>query len=144
MRYVERRMSELGVANHRTKYAPDAKEKPCSRCGIVKPLDQFSELAHGALGRQARCKSCICLIGKEYTRSHRERKAGRPRPGWCECCGEPATGRRALHWDHDHALDRFRGWLCAQCNQALGQVDDSIKRLELLIAYLQRGGGPRT
>jgi hypothetical protein len=126
----------------RTRYPPGTTEKPCSRCFVVKPLSEFSELRTGALGRQARCKVCINQIGKQYHKRKVEAKSPRQRPERCECCGMERTTRRALHWDHDHALDRFRGWLCHQCNTALGQVDDSIERLQQLIDYLERGGGP--
>ena len=123
------------------KYAPGTTEKPCTQCKVVKPLDEFSPFARGALGRQPRCKACICLNGKAYTRKTRESKAGRPRPDVCDACGRPPQ-RRALHWDHDHERGGFRGWLCHGCNTALGGAGDSVERLSLLIQYLTRGGGP--
>lgn len=117
-------------------------EKPCTKCKVIKPLDAYSELKTGALGRQPRCKTCINAIGKEYTRTHRETKAGRERPAMCDCCKRAHTARRAMHWDHSHKTGMFRGWLCAACNSALGHVDDDIEILSMLIKYLQRGGGP--
>lgn len=152
MRYIDKRMAELGQrkrpinTNKRSprasKYAPGTTEKPCTVCKMVKPLEAFSELKVGALGRQARCKSCINSIGKRYTRSKLERKAGRPRPAVCDACGTMPPMARALHWDHDHALERFRGWLCHYCNTALGCVRDNPEQLQQLINYLKRGGGP--
>lgn len=61
----------------------------------------------------------------------------RPSIGICECCGRP-QGRKILALDHDHVTNAFRGWLCDQCNTALGLVADSIPVLYCLIAYLQR------
>ena len=153
MRYVDRRMAQLGLVSwtegpygapiaKRSKYPPNTTEKPCSRCKVIKPLDAFSLLKGGALGLAARCKSCICALGKEYTRKHREEKAGRPRPDRCDCCCQPHTARRAMHWDHDHSTDRFRGWLCHSCNHALGVVKDNVEQLQQLIDYMNRGGGP--
>lgn len=63
-------------------------------------------------------------------------------PGCCAACG----GTQRLSIDHDHACCSdsgscgkcVRGLLCAWCNTALGQVGDSVERLELLIAYLRR------
>lgn len=156
MRYTEQRLVELGAPpprrrqigeplpkpEPRLKYKLGTTEKPCSYCKAVKPLDAFNILKTGALGRAARCKECINEIGREYTRRHRETKAGRQRPDRCDCCQQLHTMRRAMHWDHDHATGSFRGWLCSGCNSALGHVDDSIARLEQMITYLKRGGGP--
>jgi 5-methylcytosine-specific restriction endonuclease McrA len=35
-----------------------ATEKPCSKCGEVKPLGEFSPAKNGPLGRQSSCKAC--------------------------------------------------------------------------------------
>lgn len=146
-KYVDKRLAELGLSvsiglTPRSKYPPGTTHKTCPLCGACKSLTEFSEQKAGALGRQSRCKDCINAIGKEYTRKHRETKAGRQRPDCCDCCMKPHTARRAMHWDHDHNGGAFRGWLCSGCNSALGHVDDSIERLQMLIAYLARGGGP--
>jgi hypothetical protein len=124
------------------KYPEGTTEKPCSKCLIVKTLDAYMPQKKGALGRYPVCNECRRAASKEYTRKHREDKAGRPRPDRCDCCGEPHTARRAMHWDHDHSTNRFRGWLCHWCNTALGNVKDSIVQLNQLVAYIQRGGGP--
>lgn len=60
----------------------------------------------------------------------------RPEPKACECCGLPAT--RTLHVDHDHTTGEFRGWLCQQCNCALGLVGDSVSGVQKLLAYITR------
>lgn len=56
----------------------------------------------------------------------------------CEACGTNIAGAKAAHGDHCHDTGRFRGWLCRECNLALGHVQDSIDRLHKLIAYLER------
>lgn len=73
-------------------------------------------------------------------RKHRdaqERKAGRPRPLFCEACGRPPAPGKLLHYDHCHEGGHFRGWLCHGCNVALGMVQDDIERLLRLAAYLE-------
>jgi len=159
MRYVQRRLIAMGVIRSKAnrsarragdpikretyrKFAPGTTEKPCSLCKVTKPLDAFSELKTGALGRQARCKACINAIGKSYHKTKMEGRAGRPRPDVCDACGTLPPMARALHWDHDHETNQFRGWLCHYCNTTLGRTHGSIERLQQLIAYLKRGGGP--
>jgi hypothetical protein len=44
---------------------------------------------------------------------------------------------RRISLDHDHKTDAVRGFLCANCNNGLGQIGDSILVLESAIAYLK-------
>lgn len=80
---------------------------------------------------------------KMWTKRKQERLAGRKKPKRCEACGK--TGKK-LCFDHCHKSRKFRGWICGNCNTALGQVKDSIKTLAKLIEYLERckngGAGP--
>jgi hypothetical protein len=58
----------------------------------------------------------------------------RPKPRLCEAgCGRPA---RDL--DHCHLTHAFRGWLCHQCNVALGMARDQPALLRALADYLER------
>ena len=68
----------------------------------------------------------------------RELQAGRARPDFCEVCSRKPTGRGAIHWDHSHTSNQFRGWLCSKCNMALGLVDDNPDILRKLTTYLER------
>jgi hypothetical protein len=47
------------------------------------------------------------------------------------------TGSRDIVLDHDHDTDEFRGWLCNDCNNALGKFRDSIDMLRRAINYLK-------
>jgi hypothetical protein len=75
-----------------------------------------------------------------YSRDYLVKLAGRPRPDRCEVCNRPGK----IHFDHDHACCKygcskcFRGWVCNQCNWALGNVNDDPLRLEALAAYLRK------
>lgn len=62
------------------------------------------------------------------------KNAPRPRPKECECCGSKGT----ICYDHNHITGEFRGWICMNCNFALGQVHDDKKILFALINYLEK------
>ena len=67
------------------------------------------------------------------TRAQKEAIAGRPRPGACEQCGRGGK----ICFDHNHATNKFRGWLCHKCNMILGCANDSPAILRKLAAYLE-------
>jgi hypothetical protein len=52
----------------------------------------------------------------------------------CEICGREDR----IHLDHNHVTGAFRGWLCLNCNRALGLVRDNPVILRALAAYLER------
>ena len=64
----------------------------------------------------------------------------------CAACGSKTTGSKDWHTDHNHTCcpagrscgNCVRGILCDRCNRALGNVDDSIEKLQTLIDYLKR------
>ena len=78
---------------------------------------------------------------RAYMRTYQWRKRGlpaptRPEPEVCDICD--GIGRRALALDHDHNTGEFRGWLCDNCNRALGQLGDNIEGLKKALDYLEK------
>jgi hypothetical protein len=63
-----------------------------------------------------------------------ERQLGRPCPPICEIPGCENTGK--IHFDHCHKTGKARGWLCFNCNAALGHVRDRANVLRALADYL--------
>lgn len=63
-----------------------------------------------------------------------EALAGRPKPKSCEVCDSYSL---KICFDHNHDTGQFRGWLCQNCNSALGFVKDNKEILERLIKYLK-------
>lgn len=64
--------------------------------------------------------------------------APRPIPANCEVCNSLGSSfKKGLHYDHDHATGKFRGWLCTNCNSALGLVKDNKETLKSLIHYIE-------
>jgi len=67
------------------------------------------------------------------------RKTAPPKPDNCEICGRLASEfKKGLQLDHCHKTNRFRGWLCSNCNTALGLVKEDVATLEALIKYLRK------
>lgn len=60
--------------------------------------------------------------------------AGRPRPETCDLCNDNIGG---ICFDHCHATDTFRGWICDRCNKVLGLVNDNVELLRRMIDYLR-------
>jgi hypothetical protein len=61
----------------------------------------------------------------------------------CAACGDIFEDLTAAHVDHDHTKQKgdqgfVRGLLCGKCNRALGQANDSAKRLRQLLLYLEK------
>jgi hypothetical protein len=82
-------------------------------------------------------KNKVWLYVRNARRALQDAEALRPRPTACEACGNT---QRRIEFDHCHRGGDFRGWLCSNCNRALGQVGDDITVLRALIAYLQQAG----
>lgn len=65
---------------------------------------------------------------KDYVQSYKSK------PDRCEVCG--VKGK--ICYDHNHATGEFRGWLCSDCNKALGFVHDNPQILEKLADYIKK------
>jgi len=61
-----------------------------------------------------------------------EKIASRKRPEICDICQRMGN----ICFDHDHKTGKFRGWICSNCNVALGMVDDNPQILIEMINYI--------
>lgn len=144
--------------------------KPCSKCRVVKPLDEFGAELRRPDGVRCHCKAC----GAQLSRRHREtsdtyrqwvRRANRPRKllskygltpdeydrllaaqgGSCAICRADSPGGKHddhFHVDHDHETGKVRGLLCNKCNVALGVFGDNLGGIERVVEYLRRSSSP--
>ena len=104
--------------------------KKCETCLIEKDVSEF--YWHPSLkdNLHKHCKACH----NEKMRVIREiKKTAPPKPEVCQCCKKPTT---TFHCDHNHETGKFRGWLCAHCNQGIGKLGDSLPGVLLAVEYL--------
>lgn len=87
--------------------------KRCSRCGAVKPLDEFN--SQTAKYVQSACRPCQSIVNRcrLYGMSFEEMREFMQQP--CAGCGSTES----LHVDHCHDTNRVRGVLCHNCNTVL-------------------------
>ena len=115
--------------------------KTCATC-----KEEFY-IPEGQHRTQAYCPSCR----SNHVKVRRKLKEAYPVPEdhRCDCCGKSAdeltihygkTGQPVSPWrmDHCHETERFRGWVCMNCNVGLGRFYDDVGLLEKAIAYIQK------
>lgn len=56
----------------------------------------------------------------------------------CAICGRVPGKNKRLGVDHDHNIGEIRGLLCAQCNHAIGLLQDSEGLCLSAASYLHR------
>jgi hypothetical protein len=104
--------------------------KICIYCEKQKDVSEFPKHSMYKDKLDMRCKACI----KEHSALRRKlHKVAPNKPDLCECCK-----KKPIKWclDHDHATDKFRGWICERCNTGLGKLGDNVDGLVNALNYL--------
>ena len=117
--------------------------KTCSKCKKDLARDDFSPAGGGQYLRPE-CKACARKLAKE--RKLLRLKHGLPPEDYkCPICNKledqlRGIGGNAGVWvlDHCHDSQVFRGFLCHNCNLALGKLNDDIETLQKAINYLSK------
>ena len=128
------------------------KTKECSKCGKVKLLTEFgnnqSTNTGGDVYFRPECKECTSSASKGKTKAFKMAgKPSYPEIGCpCALCGKPprpATKVNArpkkLVFDHGHVSLRHRGWLCDNCNRAMGMLGDDELGMLTSTLYIAKG-----
>ena len=118
-----------------------AKFKVCNSCNQKLEIGNFQHCKRGVRGT---CKKCRARNQKAINHLRKEwKKLGKEIPIECQCCGKQTTksdlhgGSKSIVLDHDHETNKFRGWLCHDCNRGIGLLGDNISGLESAIKYLK-------
>ncbi len=121
----------------------------CTQCYQNKSLLAFPIDRGAKQGRRPSCSECDAKRKREqYLERRLTKQDTHPVPRGCEICGckfypEAKKGEKEKdtpHWDHLHGAEIFRGWLCHNCNTALGQFGDNIRIIEKAVLYLKERG----
>lgn len=123
-----------------------AKTGNCVECGEVDVRVRW-EIAGGLKKPYFRCMNQIRKTRKKWRNKnrHKDREYSLKSrynasikknkiPNKCEVCG---NSKYVICYDHDHKTGEHRGWLCNNCNLALGLVRDNPKILRKLAVYLE-------
>lgn len=116
----------------------------CPRCKQAFGQKDF----YSAKGRRyTYCRLCRNRYQAEYRKVHQYGISDKMyesrlklQKGGCAICGKPPDGRKKLAIDHDHDTGEVRGLLCSNCNNALGLLEDDVKRFRRAIQYLSGAG----
>jgi len=90
--------------------------------------------------RRPECKSCNKKVTTGKTEAMKIAKANgqvtkAPEGTACELC--KSTDRKIV-FDHDHVTNRFRGWLCDNCNRSIGMIGEENILNGTLVKYLTK------
>jgi len=109
---------------------PNATKK-CKICGELKSLSEFYK---NGTWKRPECKECY----KELIRKYWHLRKDHPTPELgtaCQCCGKTD---QLLTWDHCHQTTEHRGWLCNNCNTAIGKLGDNVEGVLNAATYLAK------
>lgn len=130
--------------------------KRCCECEVAKPPADFNRDGRTADGLAVYCRACRAERKRatyvergELIRTQARaakfgvtvehlRRLDAEQCGLCAICRRSCPTRRALAVDHDHRTGKVRGLLCANCNRALGLLQDSPAVALAAMEYLRK------
>ena len=107
----------------------------CTKCGEEKDIELFHVpyyKSDGSPSHSHTCKSCKSHFSS--TVNTLKKIYPKPEDSKCECCGDFTV---KLVLDHNHKTNEFRGWLCTNCNQALGKLKEDVDVVMKAARYLR-------
>ena len=114
----------------------DLNSQTCIYCKINKPFELFPKHKAYKTGLDSRCKECVRKQSNLRSQLH---KIAPDKPEVCQCCSRKSD--KTLRLDHDHDTNKFRGWICDDCNIGIGKLGDDITGLLKALKYLENHYG---
>lgn len=150
-RYLEKRRREVAQGLRAIEHGAIGYRYDKCRCGIcvsansklharyrreriAKQKAGLAEPKHGTpYGYSDGCRCDPCKTA--YRASQIKQNYGPnvpPPPERCEICEQ----KKKLSVDHNHVTGEFRGWLCTNCNTAIGKLGDNSSGVLVALKYL--------
>tara|TARA_B100000902_G_scaffold112493_1_gene113703 strand:+ start:244 stop:690 length:447 start_codon:yes stop_codon:yes gene_type:complete len=139
--------NQLHLFEEEKKEEEDSNGHVCIKCNTYKETSEFPFRETVGTSRRSICRDCTAI----HTRVVKELKQQYPKPldpnYSCPCCDkieeelkEYGRWQDKSVWvlDHDHSTNTFRGWICNNCNNALGRFEDNTETLDRVITYLNK------
>ena len=122
----------------------DSEGKNCRTCNRYLPLESFEWYSGTSTWRRPECRKCR----GEKSRTRNELKKYAPpitEDHTCPICTKnleeislyKPKSMKTFVLDHDHEKKMFRGWLCSNCNVALGMLDENLETIKRAYNYLK-------
>lgn len=117
---------------HKNKYFSDGKNKTCYMCKKNKSINMFHKDSRRKDKLYRFCKECVSIYNRSKKYNIETSKIINSKK--CEICNNDQN----IYIDHCHLTNKFRGFLCRECNFGLGNFKDSILLLKKSIKYLEK------
>ena len=107
--------------------------KPCKHCKNIQPIQLFEKKPTEASYRNI-CRPCRNYAKRTLNRLRNThiKQYGKPYDNPCKVC----LRQLPLVFDHCHKTSQFRGWICKDCNAAIGKLGDNFAGVQRAMTYL--------
>jgi len=144
-------MSQQHLELNDTRPTVTATCKPCTQCGLVKPLDAYPLTVmyqdnHSHCCR--RCHNLLVQLRQSHYRPTLVRRLYEQQHGLCPVCDQPINLEDSPHLDHPHSAEAMHdvhtlaasvtGLLHRNCNVGLGMLRDDPTVLRRAAGYIER------
>jgi hypothetical protein len=121
--------------------------KVCIKCNEEKPLSSFGTRSRDKNGHPTEYRNDCLDCRKEKSKELKELKKSYPTPNIdehiCPLCLRGKSDLSYTAWknpfvlDHDHITGEARGWICQDCNTALGRIRDDVEIAKRMVEYIE-------
>jgi len=126
----------------------EGQKKECNKCKVELPLSDFGYNTsgkdpfdkNGYRLRRGDCKDCNKQANKGKNEAMKVAKESgisykAPEGTPCALCNKKKNN---LVFDHNHETNRFRGYLCNECNRSIGMLGENMENMVKILNYINK------